>query len=273
MVIHHSRLKTMGAFLTSRRHRLQPEHAGIRRSLGQRRTPGLRREEVAVLAGVSATYYTWLEQGREVSASRDIIENIAKALQLTPDERNHLIQLWNPNEFSSFSSTSATNTLLNPQWENIIQQLTYPSFISNNRTEVLAWNRAANEVIADFSSLSANDRIMIRLLFMNPEIRRRMINWEEFALYSVAVFRTYYDTYSADPWFKETVERLSEESSAFATMWNLHNIQLKKVNRVQYHIPGGLKAVAFDINAFASPVDNPDLHICIYTPVLETDID
>ncbi|MBE0343304.1 XRE family transcriptional regulator, partial [Paenibacillus sp. 28ISP30-2] len=86
-----SKSKTMGAFLKSRRNRLQPEQAGIRRSQGQRRTPGLRREEVAMLAGVSATYYTWLEQGREVTASKEIIESIGKALQLTDDESSHLL--------------------------------------------------------------------------------------------------------------------------------------------------------------------------------------
>jgi transcriptional regulator with XRE-family HTH domain len=168
----------LGAFLKSRRDRLQPKEAGLKGSYGQRRTPGLRREEVTVLAGVSATYYIWLEQGREVTVSKEIIENIGKALQLTLDERMHLLQLWNPNESNAFSSIDMT---LNPQWLNIIEQLTYPSFISNERCEVLAWNRAANEVIADFSSLSVPDRKMIRLLFVDPELRRRMINWEEFA--------------------------------------------------------------------------------------------
>jgi transcriptional regulator with XRE-family HTH domain len=265
-----SKAKTMGAFLKSRRNRLKPEQAGFSRSYGQRRTPGLRREEVAILAGVSATYYTWLEQGREVKASKVIIDNIGKALQLTPDERMHLNELWNPNEPEDNSSI---NTTLNPQWRDIIEQLTYPSFISNDRCEVLAWNHAAIEVIADFSSLSVSNRVMIRLLFVDPELRRRLINWEEFALYSVAVFRTYYDKHQDDPWFEETVKRLCEESAEFDSMWKLHNIQLKKVSRVHYQIPGAVNILSYDINSFVSPADNPDLHFCIYTPVLEKELE
>ncbi|NQX65206.1 helix-turn-helix domain-containing protein [Paenibacillus alba] len=259
--------KTLGAFLKSRRNRLQPEQAGFNRSYGQRRTPGLRREEVATLAGVSATYYTWLEQGREITASKDIIENIAKALQLTPDERKHLLHLWNPNETTANASSPI---LLNPQWHNIIQQLSYPSFISNDRCEVLAWNNAANELIIDFSSLADSERVMIRILFVDPELRLRMVNWEEFAMYSVAVFRTYYDKHLDDPWFAETVMALSEESLEFAAMWELYNIEHKKVNRVLFQLPDTI-ATAYDINSTSILSDNSDLHVCIYTPVLEED--
>lgn len=268
MANENSRSKTLGEFLKSRRNRLQPEQAGFASSYGQRRTPGLRREEVALLAGVSATYYTWLEQGREVTASKDIIENIGKALQLTEDERLHLMELWNPNEPDAVSSA---NTALNPQWRNIIEQLPYPSFISNDRCEVLAWNREANETIADFSSMSDSERNMIRLLFFDAELRRRLINWEEFAMYSVAVFRTYYDKHRDDPWFENMVKRLCEESTEFESMWKLHNIQLKKVSRVSYRLAGAVNPVFYDINSFASPSDNPDLHVCIYTPVLGAD--
>jgi transcriptional regulator with XRE-family HTH domain len=263
-----SKSKTLGEFLKSRRNRLQPEQAGISSSYGKRRTPGLRREEVAMLAGVSATYYTWLEQGREVTASKDIIENISKALQLSEDERQHLIELWNPNEPAAVSSM---NTVLNPQWQSIIEQLPYPSFVTNDRCEVLAWNHEANVTIADFASMPASERIMIRLLFVDLGLRSRMINWEEFAMYSVAVFRTYYDKHRDDPWFENLVKRLCGESAEFEAMWKLHNIQLKKVSRVSYQIADAVKPVFYDINSFASPTDNPDLHLCIYTPVLGED--
>jgi len=269
MTVDNSKAKTMGAFLKSRRERLQPETAGFNHSYGQRRTPGLRREEVAMLAGLSATYYTWLEQGREVTASKEIIENIAKALQLTPDESVHLFQLWNPNEPTVIQPIPSA---LNPQWHNIIGQLTYPSYITNERSEVLAWNQAANETLADFTSMSAADRILIRLMFTDSEIRRRVINWEEFARYSVAVFRTYYDKHRGDSWFVETVEQLLEISTDFRTMWGLYDIQLKKVNRVLMQLPGSAKVVSFDINSLSSPSDNPELYVCIYTPVTGEDI-
>ncbi|SEC60166.1 helix-turn-helix transcriptional regulator [Paenibacillus sp. GP183] len=264
MAVENSKAKTMGAFLKSRRERLQPEEVGFSHSYGQRRTPGLRREEIAMLAGVSTTYYTWLEQGREVTASKEIIENIAKALQLTPDESVHLFQLWNPNEPTVIHSVPS---VLHSQWHNIIGQLSYPSYITNERSEVLAWNQAANETLADFTSMPGADRILIRLLFTDPEMRRRMINWEEFARSSVAVFRTYYDKYKGDPWFEETVEQLLESSMEFGTIWRLYDIQLKKVSRVFLQLPGTAKPVPFDINSLSSLSDNQDLYVCIYTPV------
>ena len=264
-----NKFKTLGEYLKSRRNRLQPEAAGIRNSYSQRRTPGLRREEVAVLAGVSTTYYTWLEQGREVTASRDIMESIGRALQLTQDEWIHLFELWNPGSALPIPSISIADSKLSPQWRDIIGQLNYPSFITNERSEVLAWNNAAAEVIANFSLVPDSGRIMLRMLFMDQGLRRRMINWEEFAQYSVAVFRTYYDIHRNDPWYKKMVEQLMDDSPEFAGMWQLHNIQGKRVNRVviQNLVTGC--AVTYDINSVANLADHPGLHICIYTPLSE----
>jgi transcriptional regulator with XRE-family HTH domain len=266
MLKENSKSKTLGEFLKSRRNRLTPEQAGFNHSYGQRRTPGLRREEVAALAGVSATYYTWLEQGREVTASKEVMESIGKALQLTRDERKHLIQLWDPNEPEADGSIG--QAALSLQWRNIIEQLSYPSFISNERGEVLAWNRQAGEILADFSSMASSERNMLRLLFVDAELRHRIINWEEFASYSVAVFRTYYDKHRGDPWYEQAVRQLCEESTAFEAMWKLHDIQLKKVSRVTILLPGTEETVAYDINSFENLSDHPDLHVCIYTPII-----
>lgn len=209
------------------------------------------------------TYYTWLEQGRDVAVSREIIESIAKALQLTEDERLHLIQLSSPHSSGPSVSMDAQ---INSEWQIIINQLTYPAFITNDRSEVLAWNQAANEIIADFAALPAQERVLIRLLFVDPELRRRLINWEEFARYSVGVYRTYYDNYAADPWYRETIEQLIMDSAEFAAMWELHDIQLKRVSRVLYHIPGAGERM-YDINSFDSLNGNMNLHCCVYIPV------
>lgn len=257
-----SKAKTMGAFLKSRRERLLPKDVGFPN--GKRKTPGLRREEVAVLAGVSVTYYTWLEQGRELNASRDVIESIAQALRLSSDERSHLIQLWNPHVFNT---PPAVSTAVNPQLRMIIDQVNYPSYITNERTEILAWNAAANKAIADFSSIPVKDRYFIRLLFEDMEVRRRIINIEEFARYAVCVFRTYYDKYQDDPWFEETVKHLIKNSSEFDQMWKTYDIQLKKVNRIIIQPSEVKETVAFDIKSLSDMADNPDIHICIYTPV------
>ncbi|MCZ8520891.1 MULTISPECIES: helix-turn-helix transcriptional regulator [Paenibacillus] len=264
------RWKTLGEFLKSRRERLQPEQAGITGSYGRRRTPGLRREEVAYLAGVSATYYTWLEQGREVNPSKEVVEGIGRALQLSGDEMMHLMGLSAPQEDISVFSPDREETGLKPEWQHIIDQLAYPSFISNDRTEVLAWNRAADVVLADFTSMKPADRVMMHLLFEDGDFRRRMVNWEEFAQYSAAVFRTYYDRHQSDPWFGESVRRLCAKCPEFEELWRRHDIQLKKSIQVRLMDPRAGE-LAFEINSFASLNGRTDLHCCVYTPVSGTE--
>lgn len=178
MTVTSSKAKAMGVFLKSRRERLSPENAGLKFTNGQRKTPGLRREEVAVLAGVSVTYYTWLEQGRDLTPSRDVIDSIAKALRLSPAEKSHLYQLWNPH---AAEAPLAAPTAVDPQMQKIIDQLAYPSHITNERTEVLAWNKAAREMFFDFASIPVQERYFIRLLFEDTEMQRRIVNIEEFS--------------------------------------------------------------------------------------------
>lgn len=266
MTAANSKAKAMGSFLKSRRERLSPEDAGLVFVSGQRKTPGLRREEVAVLAGVSVTYYTWLEQGRDLTPSKDVIDSIAQALLLSPAEKSHLYQLWNPH---ASETPLAAPTVVNPQMQKIIDQLAYPSHITNERSEVLAWNKAAQEMFADFSSIPVQDRYFIRLLFEDMEMRRRIVNLEEFASYSVAVFRTYYDKHRDDPWFEETVEHLIQHNAEFERIWGQYDIQLKKVNRIILQLPGAHQPVPYDIHSLVNLSDRPDIHICIYTPAVE----
>lgn len=261
--------KALGAFLRSRRERLSPEEAGVRFSNGSRKTPGLRREEVAVLAGVSVTYYTWLEQGRDVTPSFDIIESIAIALKLSSDEKSHLFDLWNTNS-SKTTSVSVVPGVEYFQLQRIIEQLKYPSYITNEKTEILGWNQAAIEMVADFSSWPANDRYFIKLFFKDEEIRRRIVNIDEFTNYAVAVFRTYHDKYRDDPWYEETVEQLLASSSEFEQMWGQYDIQQKKVSRVFLRVAGIDDPVGFDIHSLVDLSTSPDVHICVYTPVVES---
>ncbi|MBB3131215.1 transcriptional regulator with XRE-family HTH domain [Paenibacillus rhizosphaerae] len=269
MTVPNSRAKTMGAFLKSRRERLSPENAGLKFSSGPRKTPGLRREEVAILAGVSATYYTWLEQGRELSASREVIEGIASALQLSPDERGHLLQLWNPYGPDPNYADSAPPAAVDPQLQKIIDQVAYPSYITNNRTEVLAWNEAARRLLTDFASVPAEKRSLIRLAFENGELQRRIVNIDEFASYGVAVFRTHYDKHRDDPWFEATVQHLMQSSEEFHQLWKPYEIRLKKLDRVILQPSASDEPVAYDIRPLANLSDNPDLHICVYIPSAE----
>ncbi|MGQ7887212.1 helix-turn-helix transcriptional regulator [Paenibacillus sp. WC2504] len=260
-----NKLKVLGDYLKSRRERLHPEQAGFQHSYGRRRTPGLRREEVAILAGVSATYYTWLEQGREVTASREVIESIGRALQLSSDERLHLLRLWSPEN----TGAPQRQEQIKPEWQSIIDHLAFPAYVANDRTEVIAWNQAACEIITDFSSMSNEERVLMRIFFMDSYFRNHMRNWDEFARYSVAVFRSYLERNDGDVWFKETAERLAADCSEFDSLWRMHDIQLKKTSQFLLNHPGAGE-LAFEINSFVSMNADSDLHFCIFTPITGT---
>lgn len=264
-----SRAKRLGDYLKSRRSRLKPEQAGLTKTRGIRRTPGLRREEVAILAGVSATYYAWLEQGREVSVSREVIENIGRALQLTEDEYKHLLELWNGNEPEAVVSITRE---VQPKWKEIVSGIAYPAFISNDRTELLVWNQALEDLLGDASDLIKkveHPLNMLALQFTEPEMRSRLVNWEAMAAHAVGIFRTAYDKYAHDPWFAKFVNELSGRSEEFANLWKQHRVEAKKVTRVIYQAPGWPQARAYDINSLTFTTDHPDLHMCIFFPVVE----
>ncbi|MFC6232894.1 helix-turn-helix transcriptional regulator [Paenibacillus allorhizosphaerae] len=253
--------------MKARRTQLEPIKAGITGSYGRRRTSGLRREEVAELAGVSTTWYTWLEQGREVTASKEVIESIGRALQLSSDERIHLLRLAGYGELAPSLKYADEIT---PGLKSIIEQLMYPAIIANSRTEVLAWNKLATQCIMDFDHLSEQGQTMTWSIFMDPFLRKQLVNWEEFAEYSAAVFRAYYDQRTEDPWYEEFAGRLCQESQQFAAYWQRHEVQLKKTKPfILDHPQAGL--LSFSLNSFAHINGNEEIHCCVYTPIAETD--
>lgn len=265
------KIKTLGDFLKSRRERLQPSDVGLVGSYGRRRTSGLRREEVAYLAGVSTTWYTWLEQGRDVTASREVLESIAKALQLSQEELLHLLSLAN---YGKPADTFMDDVTIDPELQKIIGQLTYPAFIANNRTEVLAWNQMAAEFILHDARMSEStplERIvMTHYVFTSPYLRKHLENWDEFARYGIAVFRLYVDQNTDDPWFDEFVQQMCKESKEFAALWQLHDIQQKKVQLLTLNHPQ-IGRLSFQLNTFSHINGNANLHCCVFTPVADTD--
>lgn len=263
------KIKILGDFLKSRRERIKPDHVSIVGRFGTRRTPGLRREEVAHLAGVSITWYTWLEQGRAVTASREVIESVGKALQLSSDEHLHLLRLANyGGEGESYPNAKE----IYPELQNIIDQMNYPAIIANNRTEVLAYNQMASEIIADFHAIPAEKRVMARLIFTDPNLRKQLANWKEFANYTFGVFRMYYDQKAddLDLWYEEFVRRMCEESEEFLTLWRLHDVQQKKAILYTFdHLVAG--RLFFQLNTFSNINGNGNLHCCVFTPSADTD--
>jgi len=265
MSVANGNAKAMGAFLKSRRERLQPSEAGVQPLPGRRRTPGLRREEVSYLAHISVTYYTWLEQGKEVNPSPEVLLSIGKALQLDEDEQKHLFDLANVDP----ASVAAAPNSAKPDrgfLQRIVDQLHYPSFITDEGTDVIAWNRAAERIIADFGSLPEDERYMMNLMFLRPEYRARLVNWEGFARYSVAVVRASFDRYKDNPAYMERFERLRRESEEFVHYWELYEIKQKRVATALFRLPGA-KEMEFEIHSAGVIDSDPGLHWCFFVPV------
>jgi transcriptional regulator with XRE-family HTH domain len=253
--------KMFGKFLKSRRERIQPEEAGIHMTSGRRRTPGLRREEVAFLSHVSVTYYTWLEQGKDIHPSREVLINISRALQLSPDEQEHLFNLAYNETFSLPIEKQYDDSL-----QATVNKLPFPSFITDQRSKVIFWNLETERMIFPFSSCAPEERYLLQLLFLESSVRDRIQNWSEFSTYSVAVWRSNYDRYPEDPILNQLLINLKRQSKMFQKLWDQHNIQQKKVSFISINDEQN-QTNNFRIHS-ASHVDgNEDLHWCMYVPV------
>lgn len=254
----------LGEFIKSRRYRLRPEDAGIKPFPGRRRTPGLRREEVAYLANVSLTYYTWLEQGRETNPSPEVLSHISQALQLDADERKHLFDLA---AADSIPIGAAPPPAKSDLWflQDLVDQLHYPSYIANEVADLIVWNRGAELVVADFGNLPEGDRNMVTLLFLDPEYRKRLANWEEYARYMTALIRTSFDSNHDNPMYMERYEHLRRNSEDFVRLWERHEIRHKSTVPVHYRLPDG-QVLAFTIHCAYAIDNDPGLHWCFFVP-------
>lgn len=251
--------------MKSRRERLQPSEAGIQPLPGRRRTPGLRREEVAYLANISVTYYTWLEQGREANPSPEVLLHISYALQLDEDERTHLFDLANvdPASINALPDRPQRDTDF---LQSTVDQLSYPSFITDEGTDLVAWNRAAELVIADFGRMPKAERYMLNVTFFSPEYRERLVNWESFARYSAAILRASLDRYKDNPLYVARLERLKRENADFAYYWNLFEIKQKRVTTALFRLPDG-QELEFALHSATVIDSDPGLHWCFFAPV------
>lgn len=255
--------KTLGRFLKSRRERLRPEIVGIK-DTSRRRTPGLRREEVAYLANISSTYYTWLEQGRNVKPSQEVLQNIADALQLDKDEQTHLFALSEIGSAQSEKNINEYEEEDNTSLYGVVKQLKYPSFIINDNTDVLAWNKSAELIISNFSSWPKEERYMLNIIFSDEKVINQMSNRDEFILYSVGVFRGVCDRHPEHPEYLDRANHLCKKYKEFKSLWEKHDVQQKKITcGIFQHPSAGL----LEFQVHSATVDgNPTLHWSIYTP-------
>lgn len=211
----------LGNFLRQRRERLRPEQVGLK-NLGRRRTPGLRREEVAELANISTDWYVRLEQGRQTLPSQKTIEALAKALRLTESETAHLITLATGRQLRPFQVEKAPASL-----QRIVKAINLPAYVIGQRWDIVAWNDLAADVYGDFGRLPKSRRNLLRFAFTDPEVRERLADWEYEARHMVARFRETYDLWSHDPAFTGLVDELMNGSPEFSRWWQDHAVSLR----------------------------------------------
>jgi hypothetical protein len=215
-----TRRRTLGDFLRTHRVRLSPVGLGMA-SGGRRRTPGLRREEVAQACGMSTTWYTWLEQGREVSPSSRALAGLARTLRLTPAERAYLFQLAgksDPAAAPSGNGMDAPATLTDA-----VASIAAPAYVLDRAWNARAWNTQASGLFVGWLD-GRNDRNLLRYVFLNPLARQVLPDWEKRARRVLAEFRAESGRYLDDPELKVLVDELTQRSPVFARDWQEHEV-------------------------------------------------
>lgn len=251
-------------FLSARRAQLSPPEVGLSDEVARRRVPGLRREELARLAGVSVDYYTRLEQGRSRSASRDVLDALAAALQLNDAERQHLHQLARPQPAhrkrrpKPQSVDVATLRLLE-----LLDQVWSPAFVLGRRLDVLAHNRLAGALVTEFRDLPAPQRNQARFVFFDPHARELYADWDEVAADTVAMLRLDAGRYPDDERLSVLVGDLSIHSVEFRSWWSNHNVERRTTGTKAYHHPL-VGDVTVNYQAL-NPSADPDQILIVYT--------
>lgn len=252
-----SRQSELGDFLRSRRHRLTPKAAGLPGGR-RRRTPGLRREEVADLAGIGVDWYVRLEQGRSVSPSAATIDALARALRLSRAEHRHLTELTQTTDRRAFVRETVPAAV-----RRTVEQLNLPAYVTGRRWDILAWNAAADDIFA-FSRVAEEDRNSLLTVLTNPATRRLFgASWAAEAKRMVAQFRATHDLWAGDPAFRDLLGRLRAGCPEFAGWWESHDVSGIAAGRKSLSHPKKgrlrLEYVSFQAN------DDPALKLVIYT--------
>lgn len=249
----------LGDFLRSRRERLTPEAVGLP-TRRRRRTPGLRREEVAELAGIGVDWYVRLEQGRTVSPSTTTIDALARALRLDDTERVHLRALARNPAKAPFARERVPGTI-----RHLIENLDQPAYITGRRWDLLAWNSAAADLFTDFGRVTHEDRNILVYILLDPTARRLFGDgWAGQAQHVVAQFHATHDLWAPDPAFTELAARLRRGCPEFDTWWRQHDVLGSGAGQKILHHPvqGTLR---FEYATFQANED-PALRLTIYTP-------
>jgi len=256
----------LGAYLRDRRAKLDAVALGL--PAGRRRTLGLRREEVAQRANISPTWYTWLEQGRGGAASADVLNRIARALMLTEVEREHLflLGLGRPPEARYRGTDGVT-----PRLQRVLDALDpSPALIRTATWDVLAWNRSSTAMLGDYGALPPEQRNILRIIFLDPNVRAAQYDWEAVARFVLGAFRIDAARAGAAAEIEPLVDELTRLSPEFKAMWRDNDLQGPHGETVKHIRHPVLGPLAFEYSAFA--VDGrTDLSMVVYNPATPED--
>jgi transcriptional regulator with XRE-family HTH domain len=253
------RRQALAAFLRTRRTRLQPADVGLP-ARSRRRTPGLRREEVAELANIGVSWYTLLEQGHDVHPSRHVLQSLAQALRLTTAEEQHLFLLASQELPTKMIVEEAQVT---PALQRVLDALTpHPAFLIGRRWDVLTWNRAADLLFHFHEPYPPHSRNAVWRFFQREEARKFDLDWERQAQNLVAQFRADYARYPGDASFQEVITDLQRVSSQFRLWWEQQDVRgLPDGPRTMHHPTLGM--LEFDHVTFQTSI-TPDLRVKVY---------
>lgn len=255
------RLQELGDFLRTRRARLIPELVGFSRG-SRRRAPGLRRAEVSQLAGISVDWYTWLEQGRPITVSTQVLESLAQALHLDASERAHLFFLAHQQPPPEMAMEPE---IVSPTIQRFLDRLSpSPAYVVGSRWDIMAWNKAACVVFGDFCFMSIRQRNIVWRLFTSSSYRHFLVDWEKHARRVLAQFRASCGRHPGDPQLTELMHDLMVCSPEFRTWWPEHEVlgAPEGQKALKHPLAGPLlfERLTFQV------VDASDLKVIVYTP-------
>jgi len=259
-----ARRDEFAAFLRSRRERLTPDGVGLPAGL-RRRTPGLRREEVALLAGVGTTWYTWLEQGRDVRPSVEVLSALAAALRLDAAERHHLFAL--NDRQTPAPRASGPETVPEPLLRMLASMTAQPAYVLGRRWDVLAWNNAAARVFGDYAARQGDARNIMHMLFADPAHRRLLVDWDLLAPAALAMFRADTARHAGDGDFQRLIDMLAHASKEFRGWWERHDVLRPVTGHKRIHHPQGGR-MDFEYTSLEVS-DLPDMRFVVYTPLAQ----
>ncbi|GAA2227635.1 MULTISPECIES: helix-turn-helix transcriptional regulator [Kitasatospora] len=255
-----SRRSELATFLRSRRERISPEQVGLPLT-GRRRTPGLRREEVAQLAAVGVTWYTWLEQGRDIQVSAQVLDSVARALQLDRSERAHLFVLAGSEDPAPVQDCPT----ITPSVRAVLEQLEpMPAVVLNSRYDILAYNRAYTWLVGDLDEMPFEDRNLLWLVFSDSSFASVLVDVQGARESVTARFRAAMAEHSSEPVWKNLLQRLRRTFPEFEELWERHEVAAQTNGLKRFLLPD-VGLVRFEYtNLWLGP--RPSTRLVAYTP-------